>query len=86
MARRYLAGSGQLLLALIGFGLILAWFLSLMSEIYKAINSEVTPRSVAWIGELGAVFFGAAWLWSLVTSLSLIREARANEPPPELLS
>jgi len=86
MARRYLAGTGQLLLALIGFGLILAWFLSLMSEIYKSINSEVAPKSVAWIGELGAAIFGAAWLWSLLTSLSLLREARANEIPPELPS
>src|SRR5579864_5134671 len=68
MAGRWLAGIGQIILAVIGFSFVVAWFFMLMSQIYQQINSEVSPKSVAWVGETGAIIFVAAWLWSLVTS------------------
>jgi len=79
MAGRYLAGTGQLLLALLGFVLLLGWFGLLMVQLYQQIpgNAE-QPKSVAWLGEAGAGSFGLAWVWSLFTSLSLLREAREN--------
>lgn len=79
MAGRWVAGTGQVILAVVGFCFVVAWFFMLMSQLYQQINSEVPPRSVAWVGEAGALIFAAAWLWSLVTSLSLLREARCNE-------
>ena len=79
MARRYVAGSGQLLLALLGFGLVVAWFVSVMSRLYQQAEGESSTSSAAWLGEAGALVFAASWLWSLVTSLSLLREARENE-------
>jgi hypothetical protein len=79
MAGRYVAGVGQVLLALVGFGLVVAWFIALMTQMYEQINGDAPPRSVASLGEAGGVTFLAAWLWSLVTSVSLLREARANE-------
>jgi hypothetical protein len=85
MGGRYVAGTGQLLLALIGFGLVVAWFVSLMTQVYRQIDSDTPLKPVAWLGETGGVIFVAAWLWSLVTSLSMMREARAKEagsPPP----
>ena len=82
MAGRYVAGAGQLLLALIGFGLVLAWFCVFFFQMYQQVDSDTAPKSVAWLGEAGAVIFLAAWLWSLVTSLSLLREARENETRP----
>ena len=82
MARRYVAGAGQLLLALVGAGLVIAWFVALMSQMYRQMNGNENPKSVAWLGEAGAVFFVAAWVWALFTSFSLLREAEANEPPP----
>ena len=86
MAGRYLAGAGQLLLALIGFGLIMAWFFLLLVQMYHQIDSDSPPKSAAWLGEAGAVIFVASWLWSLVTSVSLLREANQSEtrPPSEL--
>lgn len=30
---------------------------------------------------LGLALFGAAWLWSLVTSLQIIRDLRKTTPP-----
>jgi hypothetical protein len=82
MAGRYLAGIGQLALALLGFGLLIAWFISLMTQMYRQLTTDAPARSVAWLGEAGAAIFVLAWIWSLVTSLALLREARASEPPP----
>jgi len=82
MARRYVEGTGQLLLALLGFGLFVAWFIALMAKTLREVEEPGgSVHSVAWLGEAGAVIFAVSWIWSLVTSLSLIREAEANEPP-----
>lgn len=87
MAGRWIAGLGQLGLALIGFCLVVAWFLTVLRQLYQQINGEKPPESYSWIGQMGAVFFGAAWLWSLVTSLSLLRQAREQgnqgQPPKQ---
>ena len=79
MAGRRLAGIGQLLLAVAGFVMIIGWFVLLALQIYNQLINDAPTKSVAWLGEAGAVIFVAAWLWSLVTSLSVLREARANE-------
>ena len=82
MAGRRLAGIGQLLLAIAGFVMILAWFVLLAIQLYERLVNDAEPKSVAAIGEAGAAVFIAAWLWALVTSLSILREARANGPAP----
>lgn len=87
LAGRRLAGLGQLLLAVAGFLMILAWFGLLALQLYQQLVNDAPAQSVATLGEGGAILFAAAWLWSLVTSLSLLREARNNEPasiPPAL--
>ena len=43
------------------------------------IDITTADDSDGWLAQLGAVFFGASWIWSLVTSLSLLREAREKE-------
>jgi hypothetical protein len=40
MARRYLAGSGQLLLSVAGFGFVVAWFVSVMARLYQQVEGE----------------------------------------------
>jgi NADH:ubiquinone oxidoreductase subunit 6 (subunit J) len=90
MARRFVAGSGQLLLALTGFVLVTCWFVMKMLELYSQIEGDAPPQSYAWLGKWGGLVFAAAWLWSLVTSISLFREAKAQEqaaqknPPPRI--
>lgn len=82
MGGRYLAGAGQLLLALAGCGFLLAWFVRMMKAYYglistaNAASSAVTPP--AWLWKIGALLFVVSWLWALVTSFSLLREAKAN--------
>jgi len=80
MARRFVAGTGQILLALGGFGMMITWFVLLAVQTYHQITNDLPPRPVGWLGGAGALVFAASWLWSLFTSLSILREARANEP------
>lgn len=80
MGGRIIPGIGQLLLSIIGFLLIIFWFLRTMQEYYSLITNEGPTVSYAKFGLSGALFFSAAWLWSLLTSISLVREAKANEP------
>jgi 4a-hydroxytetrahydrobiopterin dehydratase len=77
MARRWIAGTGQLLLALAGFLLIMIWFAQMMLGYYGQMFSDAPPRPTTGPTNLilGTGLFGLAWLWSLVTSFSLLREA-----------
>ena len=79
LAGRWISGTGQLLLAVIGVGLVFAWFVLLMAQVYQAAVSDVPPRSIGLLGAAGALVFVAGWIWSLFTSLSLLREARQSD-------
>ena len=86
MARRIVAGIGQLLLGLLGFILIVGWMFELFRRVFlQQLGDPVPPDSSGWMWKWGLLFFGAGWLWSLVTSLSLLRQAKADgqvEPKP----
>jgi len=82
MAGRWLAGIGQLVLAVAGFGMFVVWFFEMMFQLYGQISGDVQPHPVGWIGATGAVLFATAWLWALVTSFSLWREASRNNLKP----
>lgn len=81
LARRKFAGAGQLLLALAGFALIMAWFIQVLVIYYSLAQDDfpsTEPQIAYKLVESGALVFAAAWLWSLATSISLVREAKAN--------
>jgi 4a-hydroxytetrahydrobiopterin dehydratase len=76
MAGRWVAGMGQLALAVAGFTLIMVWFVKIIIPYYGMMFGESQPGPINWwIGGLGAGLFALAWFWSLVTSFSLLREA-----------
>lgn len=75
VAGRWIAGTGQLLMSLGGFVLIMGWFFKEMSQLYGQISGQVAVQPIGWILEAGAILFALAWVWSLVTSFSLFREA-----------
>jgi hypothetical protein len=88
---RYVAGAGQLLLALAGCGLVFYWFWQTVIIQYYGLmfNQQSEGKSYAVWGEIGGTVMFVSWLWSLVTSISLYRQARAaqrfefdNAPPP----
>lgn len=75
MVGRWLAGAGQLLLALLGFALVLVWFVEEMRQLYGQINGDVPVKPIGWILASGAALFLLGWVWSLQTSISLLRAA-----------
>jgi DMSO/TMAO reductase YedYZ heme-binding membrane subunit len=79
VARRWLAGTGQLLLALAGFTLVLVWFVQMMIRYYGLMFGETQLRlpKLALL-EAGAILFALSWFWAAVTSFSLLREASRN--------
>jgi hypothetical protein len=80
MGRRLMAGCGQLVLAVAGFLLITAWMgLLFYRQFNEAMEKPVTVNPRDWMWQIGVILFGAAWLWSLVTSISLWRHAKAAE-------
>ena len=75
LGRRWIAGGGQLLLAVAGFTLFLVWFVKQMTQFYGQISGSVEVRPIGGFLAAGLCLFAFAWLWSAVTSLSLVREA-----------
>jgi 4a-hydroxytetrahydrobiopterin dehydratase len=77
MAGRVLAGTGQLFLFLIGFILFFIWAIKNITDYYHTAFSEIPPEPNGWGGKalLGILLCIVAWIWSLMTSLSLSREA-----------
>jgi len=80
MAGRLFAGMGQLALSVSGFVLVLVWFMQEMVPYYSLMFSDEPQHAVGFkMLKLGAGLFALAWLWSLVTSVSLFREtSKAN--------
>ena len=87
MAGRRAAGIGQLLLAVAGFVMVIGWFVLTVTNVYNQLASDAEPKPVGWLGGAGALIFVVAWLWSLVTSLQILRSAReasSENVPPHL--
>ena len=80
IARRFWAGTGQLLLALAGFGLLVGWMFKFFDRAFVEELGEPVPTTpIDWMWKWGLVGFVAAWAWSLVTSISLWRQAAADD-------
>ena len=97
MAGRWLEGAGQLLIFLAGFVLFCVWFFETMKNYYRLATTDFSPPESAgygWYAFVGMVLCAISWLWSLVTSISLMRavsqlDARVLESfsaPPILLA
>jgi 4a-hydroxytetrahydrobiopterin dehydratase len=95
MGKRWIAGSGQLVLCGAGCVLVLVWFLKIIFRYYGMMfpgqDQPTQPNSVGWIGAAGGILLVVSWLWSGVTSFSLLREASKGgmrplenlaKPPP----
>lgn len=76
MAGRYLVGSAQLLFALAGFALIVAWFVMILKEAYAIMQTTGDPNPPHYLGWMGLGNFAFAWCWAWFTSISVLREAQ----------
>jgi len=77
LGRRWMAGIGQLILAIAGFTLFVVWFVKEMIQYYGQITGDVEIHPIGKFLVSGLSLFAAAWLWSWVTSFSLLRTAAA---------
>jgi len=83
MGGRVFAGLGQLALFLAGFAFVTVWFLRMMKTYYSL--SDFSDETAAAHPSnfhfflAGFLFAGASWLWSLLTSLRMVAQAKAPE-------
>jgi hypothetical protein len=83
IARRFVAGSGQLLLALLGFFLFVGWFIQKMRVLYgQMFGTDLPADAGTKLGEWGIIIFAVAWVWSLVTSVQILRALPEDSIPP----
>ena len=83
LCRRWIAGIGQLGLAIVGFVIFCIPAVTILTQYYRMGLSVDTPPQIAWsrvliVAGAGIGLFVFAWLWSAVTSVSLLREASAG--------
>jgi hypothetical protein len=82
VAGHRVVGVFQMGLSVSGFIAILVWFWELLRGAWDSIqtgDSVVWPPAQGLI--LGCALFAGAWLWSLVTSLQILRDLRKTTPP-----
>lgn len=80
MAGHRVAGAGQLILAVMGCILGLAWFFKTMYTFYGQISGAPVGFNAAPFGISGALLFVASWLWALYTSIQITRQSRPLPP------
>jgi hypothetical protein len=80
MGRRFVAGTGQLLLSTTGFVVVCGWFLRMIWQFYQLISDQNADPKIRYrtLG-IGAAVFFASWVWAWFTSISLLREAKRDE-------
>jgi hypothetical protein len=81
VAGRRLSGTLQILMAVTGFGLAFAWFVQLIT-LYGRMDDfpDFSALPYRWL-IAGVVLFAGAWLWSLASSLAMLRRAHGSRPP-----
>jgi hypothetical protein len=80
MGGRWLVGIGQVTVAVVGVVVAFVGFARECQDLIRMIHDEPpTGAPAARIMLLGTAIFALAWLWALVTSRSLRREAETNE-------
>jgi uncharacterized iron-regulated membrane protein len=80
-------GWAQAAVMVAGFCLAMAFMLVFIGGAWQAITMENAShleeqwRPHAWEGALGFVLCTVAWVWSLISSISIVRDARKTPPP-----
>jgi hypothetical protein len=75
-------GAAQILVAVVGFCLVAAWFVQVGTVAYRSMYGQVQEGDApsARLALAGLGVFLLAWVWSAITSIVLLRSAPA-EPP-----
>jgi hypothetical protein len=79
-AGRIFAGLGELAIVVTGLVMLAAWFFEWMNRIVQSeIGDSLPPVPPAWLWQGGVISCVISWVWTIITCVSLMREARAYE-------
>jgi hypothetical protein len=85
-AGRPIAGVCEMVLLFGGLYLLGAWMFQWLSRIYQSeLGDPLPPPPTAWLWRRGVVLVVASCVWTIITCISIMREAKAHErnlPPP----
>ena len=73
---RRIAGVAQAVVALIGAGMSLWWLILMSAQWARDGHFPIDGGDDFRLGVTGVIVFGAAWMWSLATGLSVVRGVR----------
>src|SRR5438105_1416041 len=80
-----------LVVSLLGVARAFTWYAANASHLSDPQADPITNLTAMWLAMrwavLGLALFGLGWLWALITSLDILREAKRNEAaavPPRL--
>jgi hypothetical protein len=86
-AGRVFAGVGEIIIVFAGLSLLGAWLFEWMNRIFQSeLDNPLPPTPGAWLWKWGIGLVGLSCVWTIVTCISLMREAKAYEEsvPPRL--
>ena len=79
-AGRKLVGTAEMLIVFVGLVLLGVWFVEWLNRIVQSeLDNPLPPVPAHWLWETGIGCCVASWIWTIVTSAHLMREAKAYE-------
>jgi hypothetical protein len=77
---RKFTGIGEMILLFVGLSFLGVWFFDWMARIVEADMDE-TPAAppAVWLWKAGITIIAVSCVWTVVTCISIVREARAYE-------
>jgi len=86
-AGRVFAGVGEIIIVFSGLSLLGAWLFGWMNRVFQSeLDNPLPPTPGAWLWKWGIGLVGLSCIWTIVTCISIMREAKAYEEnvPPRL--
>ncbi len=90
-AGRKVAGFGEMFILCAGLALLAIWFFDYINRVAQSgMGETLPPVPPGWLWQWGLGLYSVSVIWTVVTCVSMIREAKANEAearrntPPKL--
>jgi hypothetical protein len=79
-AGRVFAGIGEIVIVFAGLFLLGAWFFEWVNRVVQSeIDGTMPVAPSDWLWKSGTACIVVSWVWTTITCISLVREARAQE-------